>query len=197
MAGNRTNSDGRAISVECACGERLKIVPDLLGRVLSCPHCGRRLRVALRFLLMAGEMAPNITIQCTCGRFIIESTNKAGKRVTCGVCGQRFVLPKPVLREGHGKVVRVPQATLRRQLRTVQREPQVELGEPERLERAVWAGNVSLKPGESVCVNPHCGALLPGGANVCARCGTNVRTGRSCKAPGPRADPRGRWVDLT
>jgi len=147
-----TSQDG-AIHIRCVCGEELRLSPELLGRVLVCPHCKRYLRTALQFLLVEQEAAPNLTAVCTCGRFIIEKASSAGKTVTCKMCGQRVVLPMPLQRRDDARVVRIPPQALEKQLsrargrRKAQETPQAEA---ERIKTAGFAGRISLRPGQEV-----------------------------------------------
>jgi hypothetical protein len=102
-------------------------------------------------------------------------------------------MPDAVYREGSGGVIRVPPWVLKKQHR---RSGAGKRGRSDRLERlrsASHAGTITLRPGEHICVNLQCGALLRHGANVCTRCGTNFTTGLYYEGPGPNADPTGKW----
>jgi len=186
-----------AIHVNCVCGESLRIDPELLGRVIPCPHCKRYFRPALQFLMVEQSLAPNLAVVCTCGRFIVEKPSRAGKTVKCKMCGQRVVLPKPVERSTKESVIRIPPRVLEKQLSRAQgreqRRREVRGGEVERLRRAGHSGRISLRPGQEVCCNPKCSLPMPPGANVCPRCGVNLKTGIRYEGPGPERDPVGKW----
>jgi len=190
-----TSQDG-AIRFKCVCEQELRIDPEILGRAFSCPHCGRHLRVGLQFMLVDQQYAPNLAAVCTCGRFIVEGANMAGKRAKCKMCGQQMVLPKPVNRKGAATVVRVPASVLRKQLKRVRgKSPQPEAlgGEISRIHKAGHRGRISLRPGQQVCINAKCSIPLPPGANVCARCGVNMRTGVRYEGSLPEDEPVGKW----
>jgi len=184
-----------AIRLKCVCEEELRIEPELLGRLFRCPKCGRLLRISLRFMLAQQELAPNLAAVCTCGRFIVAEADKAGKKVKCKVCGQQMVLPKPVERKDAAPIVRVPASVLQKQLRRVRgKRPQEKVGgEISRMQKAGHSGRISLRPGQQVCMNPKCSIPLPPGANVCARCGVNMKTGVRYDGYGPEEDPVGKW----
>jgi len=185
-----------AVRLTCPCGEELALEARLLGRIIPCPHCGRYLRPALHFLLVDKELAPNLTVQCACGHFVVEKANRIGKRARCPVCKGHLRMPQPVVKFGTDGVLRVPRKLLENQLRRVLTNPDQRLKETTRLETAAHAGRISLRPGEHICVNAGCGALLSPGANVCSKCGTNRLTGRSYVGPGPEKDPHGKWKEI-
>ncbi len=146
-------------------------------------------------MLMESGLAPNLTALCTCGRFIVEKPGRAGKTVRCRMCGRRVVLPKPVERPGAESVIRVSPKALERQLKRLRGEHQGPRlrGQAALLQRAGLRGRINLRPGQEVCVNPDCGLPLPLGANVCSRCGVNVKTGVRYEGVGPERDPKGKW----
>lgn len=183
-------ADG-AIRLKCVCDGDIDLDPDLLGRVLRCPHCGRYFRAALQFLLADRALAHNITVVCTCGRFIIQPIDMAGKRAACVACGRRVILPTPVEREGGQRLVLVPRMVLEKQLKRVQRKRRRPAGKGSRLPSQ--QERVTLKLSKKPCVNSECGAPLPEGANVCGLCGTNALTGIAYTGIGPEKDPRGKW----
>jgi hypothetical protein len=184
------------VGIRCMCGGTVEFEQELLGRVFRCPHCGRYLRPALQFLLVDREIAPNLTAQCTCGHFIVEDPSRAGKRIRCKACRMHLLMPHPVVSVGVEPVARVSRKVLRDRMRRSDMERQRVPAEMERLQHATHAGRVSLRPGESICVNPGCGALLSLRANVCSKCGTNRITGRRYTGPGPAGDPTGRWQQV-
>jgi hypothetical protein len=172
----------------------VRFEPELLGRIISCPHCSRPLRAALQFLLVECESAPNLTAQCKCGHFIVAEADNAGKRARCKVCKSHLMLPAPAVRPGAGPVVRVPKRVLHERMKRVQTTRERVPEELVRLQSASHSGRISLRPGEHICVNPECGALLSVGANVCAKCGTNRLTGVAYRGGGPDDDPLGDWI---
>lgn len=178
------------------CGGDVEFEQELLGRIFPCPHCGRRLRPALQFLLVEKSLAPNLTAQCTCGHFIVTDASKAGKRVRCAVCRAHLLMPQPVVTTSGVPVMRVPRKVLRDRMRRARVEKQREPAQMARLRSATHSGRISLRPGEHICVNPDCGALLSVRANVCPKCGTNRVSGRRYSGPGPEADPVGRWEQV-
>ena len=188
---DETNQNG-AIHFKCVCGGELQIEPELLGRVFSCTHCGRYLRAGLQFLMADEEIAPNLTGICTCGRFMVERVARVGKVAKCPVCGQRMTLPKAVDRPGADRVVRVQPGMLVKQLARL-RGKRRQRRQPQRIDEIAIEGRVSLRPGQQVCANSQCGCPLPLGANVCARCGVNVKTGVAYLGPGPERDPKAKW----
>lgn len=187
-----TSSQG-IVRLECVCGGEVLLDPELLGRIVPCPHCGRLLRAALQFLLVDETIAPNITVPCPCGRFIVAQTSQAGKEVTCRACGRKLTVPRPVERANARRVVRVPPDVLKKQLRRGRAKARGSGGPRSRRGTAGAAKTVSLKPGQQVCANPECGSPLPIGANVCFACGTNVKTGLAYEGRGPEGDPAGKW----
>lgn len=184
------------VVIRCVCGEEVVFDGQLLGKIIPCPHCGRYLRPALQFLLVDKSVAPNLTVQCTCGRFIVESPDKVGKRVRCNACKKHLVMPQPVVKFGAEPYVRVPRKVLQDQLREVRKKWGPEPAGMDTSESAAPAGRVRLRPGEHICVNADCGALLRARANVCPRCGTNRLTGECYAGPGPGADPVGKWREI-
>ena len=184
---------GAQVRFNCVCGREMTVLPRRLGSVVRCPDCQRYLRPALHFLLLDPAFAHNLTVQCLCGRFVVEKASRAGKTVVCQACKQRLQMPDPVYREDSDGVIRVPPAVLKRQHRHPSVEKRGRSGRLERLRSASHAGTIMLRPGEHICVNLQCGALLRHGANVCTRCGTNFTTARYYEGPGPKADPTGRW----
>jgi hypothetical protein len=181
------------VSLTCVCGEEVRFEPQLLGRIIACPHCGRYLRPALQFFLADKDLAPNLTAQCMCGHFIVEGTNTVGKRARCKVCKNHLILPRPVVKTDVERLVRVPRKVLESQLRRGKEARRRAEGEMTKLESAGHKGRISLRPGEHICPNTACGALLPMRANVCAKCGTNRLTGVRYEGPGPDGDPLGDW----
>ena len=184
-----------AVKIQCVCGGVVEFAPQALGRVIRCPHCRRYLRPALQFLLMDQSLAPNLTAQCTCGRFIVAEPGMAGQRAHCNACKSHFILPQPVVRFNAEPVVRVPRKVLENQLKRPDAARQRVPVEMARLTSAAHAGRISLRPGEHICVNPNCGALLSARGNVCSKCGTNRLTGERYDVPGPARDPVGRWEE--
>jgi hypothetical protein len=184
------------VKVRCVCGEELLFDANLLGRIVPCPHCGRYLRPALHFLLVDTSLAPNLTVQCSCGHFVVEEPERAGKRARCPVCKKHMIMPQPVVKFDSPGCVKVPRKVLEKQLRRVQRRRERAPKEMTRLESAAHAGRISLRPGEHICVNMECGALLKAGANVCPRCGTNRLTGQRYEGVGPAGDPEGEWREV-
>ena len=184
------------IKFACPCGEELTIEARLLGRIIPCAHCGRYLRPALQFLLVDKDLAPNLTVQCGCGHFVVEKANRIGKRARCPVCKGNLMMPQPVVKFGSDGVIRVPRKVLENQLRRVSTRPEQRSKEITRLETAAVSGHVSLRPGEHICVNTNCGAMLSPGANVCPKCGTNRLTGQAYVGPGPEKDPLGKWKEV-
>ena len=185
-----------AVKIRCACGGPVEFEQELLGHVLRCPHCRRYLRPALQFLLLDKALAPNLTAQCTCGHFIVEDVSKAGKRVRCSVCRTHLLMPQPAANPGGQRVARVPRRILRERMRKTHLERQRVPAEMARLRSATHSGRITLRPGEHICVNPECGALLAMRANVCPKCGTNRITGRRYVGPGPGSDPLGTWEQV-
>jgi len=183
------------VRVTCPCGEELTIEAALLGRVIPCPHCRRYLRPALQFILADKSLAPNLTVQCSCGHFVVEKANRVGKRARCRVCKGHLIMPQPVVKFGADSVVRVPRKVLENQLRRAGARPSQEDKDVTRLEAAAHAGRIGLRPGEHICVNEECGALLSPGANVCPKCGTNRLTGQAYVGAGPEKDPTGKWKE--
>jgi hypothetical protein len=185
-----------AVEFTCPCGEELTIEARLLSRIFPCPSCGRYLRPALHFLLVDKELAPNLTVQCGCGHFVVEKANRTGKRARCAVCKGNLMMPQPVVKFGSDGVIRVPRKVLENQLRRVGSRSEQRSKDITRLETAAQRGRISLRPGEHICVNADCGALLSPGANVCTKCGTNRLTGEAYVGPGPAKDPQGRWKEV-
>ncbi len=184
------------IRITCLCGEELLIGAELMGRVLRCPHCRRHLRPGLQFVLADESLAPNLTVQCSCGHFVVADVGASGKRVRCPVCNGHLIMPQPVVKFDSPGMLRVPRHVLERQLRKVQRKKQRASKEMTRLESAAHRGRISLGPGERICANLNCGALLRPRANVCPKCGTNRLTGRRYDGPGPAKDPEGKWEQV-
>ncbi|MDP6107157.1 MAG: hypothetical protein QGI33_01835 [Candidatus Brocadiia bacterium] len=186
-------SSEELIRLNCACGGELQLDPEVLGHVVTCPHCKRFLRPALQFLLIDDEFAPNITVPCPCGRFIVEDVGRAGRPAQCKACRRKLVLPAAVDRPNAPSVVRVTPQALKAQLRRGPGESRGGGAKTSRLKGTGRATAVALRPGQQHCVGPGCGATLPAGANVCALCGTNVKTGIAYDGRGPEEDPRGKW----
>lgn len=186
-----TRPDG--VVFECACGAQVAINPLDLGAVVSCGDCGRYLRPTLQFLLVDQSKAPNLTVQCACGHFVVTPPDQVGKRATCQVCKRAMIMPQPVVKFDSPGVVRVPRKVLKSQLRRSEHRKERASKEMTRLESASHAGRITLRPGEHICVNLECGALLPPSANICPKCGTNRLTGRTYEGPGPEADPIPKW----
>ena len=184
------------VKIRCVCGGSVSFEQELLGRAFRCPHCRRYLRPSLQFLLVDRKLAPNLTAQCTCGHFIVEEAAHVGKHVRCDTCRMHLLMPQPVISVGVARVARVPRKVLcDRMKRSLQGRQRV-TAEMERLHSATHAGRISLRPGESICVNPGCGALLSLRANVCPKCGTNRITGLRYSGPGPAGDPIGKWQQV-
>ncbi len=186
------------LRLHCVCGGEISVQAQLLGRIIPCRHCGRHLRPALQFLMVDREFAPNLTVQCTCGHFIVGRADRSGRRAKCAVCSKEVILPQPVMRPARGVASRVPKRVLENQLLRVRRRRPAggKSQEITRLETAARSGRVDLRPGEHICLNPECGALLGPGASVCPRCGTNRMTGERYEGPGPDADPVSEWKQV-
>ena len=183
-----------AVRIQCVCGKEVCLEPQLLGRVVQCPHCRSYLRAALQFLLMDRSRAPNLTAQCVCGHFIVADADKVGKPARCKVCKNHLMMPQPAVRSGVDPVVRVPRKVLESRMARQQVGQRAPAGMV-RLQSAAHSGRISLRPGEHICVYPECGALLSARANVCPKCGTNRLTGQVYMGLGPAADPLGRWEE--
>jgi len=184
------------IEFPCICGERLEIVPEVLGRAFPCPHCHILLRPSLQFLLIDQKRAPNLTVQCTtCGHFVIKQATDVGQRAECRVCGGHLILPQPVIKFNTDGVVRIRRKMLENQLRKAKMQKQRSSKEMTRLESASQShhGRITLRPGEHICVNVNCGALQGPSSIICCKCGTNRLTARAYHSPGPDADPRAAW----
>ncbi len=179
----------------CCCGKPMLLDAHALGKVVRCGGCGRYLRPALQFLLADKDRAPNLTVQCSCGHFVVHKADSSGKQVRCPICRKHLLMPQPVVKFDSPGVVRVPRKVLENQLKQVQFRRQRSAKEMTRLETAALSGRISLRPGEHICVNPDCGALLRAGANVCTKCTTNRLTQAVCEAVGPSGDPKGKWQD--
>lgn len=186
----------QVVRVNCACGQEMRLEPQLLGRIIRCLHCGRYVRVGLQFLLIDRSWAPNLTVQCACGRFIVETPDKVGKQVRCKACKRQLVMPQPVVKFDSNGLVRVPRKILENQLNRGKLRQERAPKEMTRLESAGHAGRITLGPGQHICVNPNCGALMRARANVCSKCGTNRLTGKRYEAKGPAADPQGTWKQV-
>ncbi|NLW51330.1 MAG: hypothetical protein GXY85_10910 [Candidatus Brocadiaceae bacterium] len=184
------------VSLRCVCGRTVEFEQGLLGRVFRCPHCGRLLRPALQFLLIDRRMAPNLTAQCACGHFVVEERGRVGARVRCTACGAQLIMPQPTVSFGAAPVARVPRKALQERMKRSARPHERVPPNVERLTAPVPPVASTLRPGETVCVNPECGALLTPRAIVCSRCGTNRFTGQRYTGPGPAGDPRGRWLPV-
>jgi len=190
-----TVTQAQTVKITCPCGGEVQFDAHLLGRIIPCRHCGRYLRPALHFLLIDTSIAPNLTVQCTCGRFVVESASKVGKRVRCDACKRYLMMPQPVVKFNTEGVVRVPRRVLYNQLAKVQRRQERAGKEMTRLESAGHRGRITLGPGEHICVNLKCGALMRAHAIVCPKCGTNRFTGKKYEGVGPAGDPRGEWSE--
>jgi len=186
----------QAVRITCPCGEEVRLEPQLLGRIVACPHCGTYLRPALQFLLVDRSFAPNLTVQCTCGRFIVEPADRVGKRARCRMCKSHVIMPQPVVKFDTDGCVRVPRKVLSNQLTRTQRSRERASKEMTRLESAAHKGRITLGPGEHICVNVKCGALMRARAVVCPKCGTNRITGQRYQGAGPEGDPRGKWKQV-
>ena len=189
----KTPTSGPAIKLKCICGDTLCLSPEVLGRFLPCPKCRRELRLAVHYVLAELPQAPNLSVQCTCGRLVVTEPGNVGKKVLCKVCNQRLLMPQPIMRPSTGGYIRIPKQVLHKRMRQGQKDEFRRGTERAAPEGMGMRRKIMLRPGESVCVNPRCGELLPAGANVCARCGTNAVTGRHYKGAGPAAAPVGRW----
>ncbi len=184
------------VRIDCVCGGEVRLDPHLLGHVIPCPHCGRYLRPALQFLLVDQSLAPNLTVQCTCGRFLVDSPDKVGKRVRCKMCKSHLMMPQPVVKFNREGIVRVPRKVLQNQLTRAQQRQERAPKELTRLESAAHRGRITLGPGEHICANPECGALLRPNAIVCHRCGVNRLSGQRYHGKGPDEDPVGDWREV-
>ncbi len=184
------------VSLQCPCGAELLVEGNLLGRIFRCPHCDRYVRPSLHFVLADRALAPNLTVQCACGHFVVAEADRVGKKARCTVCKRTLILPQPVVKFDSPGFVRVPKKALERQLRKVQNPRERSSKEMTRLESASHAGRISLRPGEHICPNTECGALMRAGAEVCAECGTNRITGMRYEADGPEGDPVGKWKQV-
>jgi len=191
MAGDMATDS--VVRVECVCGNELRLAPELLGRIIPCPHCRRYVRPSLHFVLVEPRLARNLTVQCTCGRFVVGKTTRIGKTATCEACRQRLVMPQPTVRENGDSIIRIPPSALKAQLRRSSKALDRYRSKLVRLRSAANGGRVRVRPGENICVNPDCGAVLRPGANVCTACGTNLITGRYYRGVGPGGDPSGKW----
>lgn len=186
-----------AVTIQCVCGGVVEFDPQLLGRIIPCRHCGRYLRPALQFMMAEREVAPNLTAQCTtCGHFIVEDVGRIGRRIRCKVCKSQLVMPQPVVKFDTARFVRVPRKALQANVKKAPTEFSQTRIEMARLRSAAHAGRISLRPGEHICVNPHCGALLGVRAIVCPKCATNRLTGERYEGPGPAGDPVGTWREV-
>jgi hypothetical protein len=181
------------VRITCPCGEELTFEAHLLGRIVPCHHCGRYLRPALQFLLIDRDLAPNLTVQCTCGRFVVQPADKVGKRARCQICKSTLMMPQPVVKFESEGFVRVPRKILQAQLTKAQSRRERASKEMTRLHSAAHAGRITLGPGEHICVNTKCGALMRAHATVCPKCGTNRITGRRYDPVGPEGDAVGKW----
>ena len=187
-------NDQPEIRVECLCEHELTLSPEKLGKLIACPNCGRYLRPALHFAMMEPPLAENLTVLCTCGRLVVTKPSKVGKTATCRACKQRLALPNYVYRASENGVVPISPRTLKRRMgQSSSEERQQDEGALGRLATAAQAGRIRLRPGENICSNPKCGALLAPGAIVCPKCGTNFLTGSSYTGAGPEDDPVGKW----
>jgi hypothetical protein len=187
--------NGEVVVVQCLCGQALEIEPQRLGKTVRCPSCRRYLRPALQFLLTDRSEAHNLTAQCACGHFIVEDAGKTGKRARCKICRSHLIMPQPVVKFTADTIVRVPRKVLQSRMKRVQVRRQRAPVEMPRLQSAAHTGRVTLRPGEHICVNDRCGALLSARANVCPKCGTNRLTAASYAGLGPDHDPMGAWIE--
>lgn len=186
---------GELITLQCLCGEVLEVEPQRLGKTTQCANCKRYLRPALQFLLVDRADAHNLTAQCACGHFIVDEPSKTGKRSRCKICRSHLIMPQPVVKFTTETIVRVPRKALQKRMKRVEVGRQRAPVEMPRLKSAAHRGRVTLRPGEHICVNEDCGALLGARANVCPRCATNRLTGIAYLGPGPGRDPLGTWQE--
>jgi len=191
---NDEYEESPVIHVDCLCGHDVEVPADRLGRLVRCPNCHRYLRPALHFAMMEPALADNLTVLCTCGRLVVTKPSRVGKTVTCRGCKQKLALPNYVYRAGKGGLMPIAPRTLKRRMgRSSSEERKPEDSPLSRLSTAAQAGKITLRPGENICSNPKCGALLPPGAMVCPKCGTNFLTGTVYSGAGPADDPVGKW----
>jgi hypothetical protein len=193
MADQTYQSD--VVTIQCICGAVLEIEPQRLGMTTQCQECKRYLRPALQFLLVDRADAHNLTAQCACGHFIVDAPDRTGKRSRCKVCRSHLIMPQPVVKFTTDTIVRVPRKALQRRMKRAQVGRQRAPVEMPRLKSAAHTGRVTLRPGEHICINDDCGALLGVRANVCPRCATNRLTGAAYIGPGPDRDPLGHWQE--
>jgi hypothetical protein len=192
----QTASARETVTIQCVCGRELEFEAQLLGRIIPCPYCNRYLRPALQFLMADRSRAPNLTAQCPCGHFVVEDVHGVGRRARCKVCKSHLVMPQPVVQFGVDPFVRVPPRALQDGMKRMGAGPQHQPRKMLRLRSAAHSGRISLRPGEYICVNENCGALLGVRVNVCPKCGTNRITGERYEGPGPAGDPKGQWRQL-
>ncbi|MCD6415228.1 MAG: hypothetical protein J7M08_00850 [Planctomycetes bacterium] len=167
-----------------------------LGKIIQCSRCKRYLRVGLQFLLVDKSLAPNLTVQCQCAHFVVAKPESSGKRVRCPVCKRYLMLPEPVMKFDSPGCLRVPRKALKKQLKQPTQQRERPAKEMSRLELAAHAGRINLRPGEHICTNLRCGALLKAGTIVCPECGTNHVSGERYEPLGPQEDPKGVWKQV-
>jgi hypothetical protein len=186
------------IVFNCPCGAEVSIKPEQLGESMHCAACDRWLRPALRFFYMERDLAPNLTAFCPCGYFVVAPPDASGKPARCKVCGQPLIMPQPAMKVDVPPVRTVKKTVLMEKMRQLQHQKKTRRKRKPRgpVEPAPDVGRITLRPGEAICVNLSCGALLPAKANVCPKCGTNRRTSRLYTGPGPEGDPVGKWKQV-
>lgn len=89
-----------AVTVPCTCGAKLELPPlDDVGdeRVLLCPKCRLRTRVARRAdgkIDAARLPRPEVAVRCPCGAAFVAVPPDEGGTVRCPTCGQAFDVKK-------------------------------------------------------------------------------------------------------
>lgn len=85
--------------VTCACGKSFKAKPELAGKLLKCPACGKGIQVptagASAQPARATPAQTAIAVTCQCGSSFKAPPSLAGKQVACPTCKNSLAIPDP------------------------------------------------------------------------------------------------------
>lgn len=75
--------------IDCTCGKKLSVKPELGGKTVKCPGCGKMMTVPG----VKPNKADTIQIRCQCSKTLSVKSAMAGKKGKCPTCGSIFDIP--------------------------------------------------------------------------------------------------------
>lgn len=155
------------------CQKSVTITPELIGKVIACPHCAGRFSLAAEgesprvvqssiASIRASHAPTRFTFSCTrCGSILEARGDQCGQLGRCPTCGGVFTVPAI---DAHTGMAGGPAAVADDgQLPTPMHAYATAGARAPRIKR--------LENGDQVIVCPRCGREMPVDVNTCRSCG--------------------------